>query len=198
MELYRDVADHTLVSVDRCYILAEFARHAALLGGAFAEAGVYRGGTALLLARIAIRRRRRLFLFDSFDGLPDADTAHDNHYGRGDFRARQQDVESLLRDFSEIVQLRPGWMPSTFEGLEDQRFSLVHVDVDLYASALECCRFFFPRLVPGGVMVFDDYGFPACRGEKDAVDEYFATRVEQPIVLHSGQALVLKTGTDEV
>jgi hypothetical protein len=41
-------------------------------------------------------------------------------------------------------------------------------------------------------MVFDDYGFPACRGEKDAVDEFFSTRSEKPICLPTGQAIVIK------
>ena len=42
-------------------------------------------------------------------------------------------------------------------------------------------------------MIFDDYGFPACRGEKDAVDEFFADKPEKPITLPTGQALVIKT-----
>jgi hypothetical protein len=46
--------------------------------------------------------------------------------------------------------------------------------------------------VRGGVMVFDDYGFPSCRGEKDAVDEFFCPLSEKPICLLTGQALVIK------
>lgn len=190
--VYDGVAPHTLVSVDRCYILASLALHAANLPGAFAEAGVFRGGTALLLARIASRRQRRLLLFDSFEGLPDPDPRHDNYYARGDFHAHETEVRDLLKDFAYSVEIHEGWIPGTFAGLGDELFSFVHVDVDLYTPALECCRYFFPRLVFGGVMLFDDYGFPACRGEKDAVDEYFSGVQDKPIVLHSGQAFVLK------
>jgi hypothetical protein len=46
--------------------------------------------------------------------------------------------------------------------------------------------------MPGGAMLFDEYGFPAAHGEKEAVDEYFATKPERPIALPTGQALVLK------
>ena len=73
MSCYRDVDKHTYVSADRCYMLLNFARHALLLGGDLAECGVCQGGTALLLARLihASPTESRLFLFDSFEGLPD-------------------------------------------------------------------------------------------------------------------------------
>ena len=83
--------------------------------------------------------------------------------------------------------------PETFDGLEAGRFSFVHVDVDLYQPTIDCCHFFYPRLVPGGMMVFDDYGFPACRGEKDAADEYFSDKAEKPFVLPTGQGIVIKS-----
>ncbi len=41
-------------------------------------------------------------------------------------------------------------------------------------------------------MVFDDYGFPAARGEKEAVDEFFAGKPEYPLALPTGQAIVIK------
>jgi hypothetical protein len=42
-------------------------------------------------------------------------------------------------------------------------------------------------------MIFDDYGFPACHGEKVAVDEFFADKAESPIALPTGQAIILKS-----
>jgi hypothetical protein len=69
---------------------------------------------------------------------------------------------------------------------------MAHIDVDLYQSTLDCCEYFYPRLVPGGILLFDEYGFAAARGEKDAVDQFFADKRESPIVLLSGQAVVVK------
>src|SRR5262245_10402180 len=76
--------------------------------------------------------------------------------------------------------------------LENNRYSFVHVDVDLYQSTLDCCEYFYTRLVPGGIMLFDEYGFPSARGEKDAVDEFFSDKPESPIALPTGQGMVLK------
>ena len=47
-------------------------------------------------------------------------------------------------------------------------------------------------MVAGGVLLFDEYAFAAARGEKDAVDEFFADKPESPITLPTGQAIVLK------
>jgi predicted O-methyltransferase YrrM len=83
-------------------------------------------------------------------------------------------------------------MPDTLADVERDTFSLVHIDVDLYQTAKVCCEFFYPRVCEGGIIVFDDYGFPACRGEREAADEYFSTKVEKPICLPTGQAFVIK------
>ena len=54
------------------------------------------------------------------------------------------------------------------------------------------CAFFYPRMAPGGVMVFDDYGAPTCPGVQQAVDEFFAGKPERPLYLPTGQAVVCK------
>jgi len=75
--------------------------------------------------------------------------------------------------------------------LGGRRFAFVHVDV--YASTLDCCRFFHPRVMRGGAILFDDDGFPPFKdAEKRAVDEFFADRPESPLSLPTGQCLVLK------
>jgi O-methyltransferase len=194
MAIYEGVKPHTLVTADRCYVLVAFARYARHLSGDFAECGVYRGGTALLLRRVLGNTDKTLYLFDSFQGLPNENPNHDNYYRRGDFCNPSVDsVRNLLKHFVSTIEIRQGWIPDTFAGLEKKRYAFAHIDVDLYQPTIDCCKYFYSRLVPGGVMVFDDYGFPACRGEKDAVDEFFADKLEVPIVLPTGQALAIKT-----
>ena len=56
---------------------------------------------------------------------------------------------------------------------------------------LDSCDFFYPRLTPGGMMLFDDYGFASCPGVRKAVDEFFADKMQKPIYLPTGQALVI-------
>lgn len=192
-ELYRGVEEHTLVSRDRCYMLAALAGYASRLDGDAAEAGVYTGGTALLVARALGGRVRRLYLFDSFEGLPPVDSDRDGDFRQGQFAVDSvESVERLLEDHADLVELRKGWMPDTFAGLEDARYAFVHVDVDLHRSALDCCDYFYPRVVPGGVIVFDEYGCADAQGEREAVDEFLADKPEAPIVLPTGQAMLIR------
>jgi O-methyltransferase len=198
--LYEGVQAYTVVSPDRCYILGSIAQYASTLDGDFAECGVYKGGTALLLSRVLKRvdSEKTLHLFDSFEGLPKGTDEKDEWFRKGQFAVESvESVERLLKDVGVVIDIRKGWIPDTFVGLQDEQYAFVHVDVDLYQSALDCCRYFYPRLVTGGVMLFDEYGFPAAHGEKEAVDEYFATKSERPIALPTGQALVLKSARHE-
>jgi len=184
------VRKHTLVSEDRLALLYQLSRQARQVSGDLAEIGVYRGGTALLMAEALQGSTRQLHLFDTFCGMPSSDPAIDLHRS-GDFADTSAEaVSALLSDFSN-VHLYPGLFPDTLPGdWSNKFFSLVHVDVDIYDSALACCQFFHPRLRPGGVMIFDDYGFPSCPGVRQAVDEYCCNHNLQVLYLQSGQALL--------
>ena len=190
---FEGVSPHTVVTVDRCHVLYSLARQAARLEGEFAEAGVFNGGTALLLARVASQRGRSIHLFDSFEGLPEPNGDYDSGFQAGDFRSASADaVRSLLAEIQSPVEIHVGFVPATFAGLEDREFSFVHIDVDLYQSCLDACEFFYPRLVPGAVMAFDDHGFPDTRGMRHAVEEFFADKPEVPLALPTGQAFVTR------
>ncbi|MGH7844223.1 MAG: TylF/MycF/NovP-related O-methyltransferase [Candidatus Binatia bacterium] len=190
--MYADVAGFTAGTPERAYMLVSLAGHAKHLPGDFAESGVYQGGSALLLCRALQNTGKRLYLFDSFEGLPQPNSRHDPFFQQGEYAAVVEVVKERLSRFNSITDFRKGWIPDTFAGLEDKRFAFAHIDVDLYQPTLDSCRYFYPRVTPGGVMLFDEYGFSSAHGEKVAVDEFFADKPEQPIALITGQAFVLK------
>ena len=184
--------DYTLVDHARCYVLHQFAKQASALPGDLAEVGVYKGGTAKLLAlTIALRAKKTVHLFDTFAGMPPADAAVDCHH-EGDLGDTSlQAVQRHLRD-CDNVRFYPGFFPDTAGPVENLRFCLVHVDADIYQSVKDSCTFFYSRLESGGIMVFDDYGFPSCPGARKAVDEFFASKPECPVYLPSGQCVVVR------
>jgi O-methyltransferase len=190
----------TLVSPDRCYILYSLARQALSLNGEFWECGVYKGGTAAMLAEIIARLgpaarvpKHRLRLFDTFSGMPETDPARDEHR-RGDFADTSLgDVQSFV-GHDDFVTWHEGLIPTTFKALERSQVAFAHIDVDIYQSVIDCCDFIFPRLAFGGFMVFDDYGFPTCPGARSAVDNYFRETSLTPLVLGTGQAVIFKGG----
>ncbi len=166
----------TKLTPDRLAILDSLSTQCAQLEGEFAECGVWLGGSAKVLLK-----GRPLHLFDTFMGMPDNDDPAKLPGGSfGDTS------ELLVREYlGSEPRIHAGKIPDTFKGLEETKFSFVHVDVDLYDSTVDCITFFLPRLVLGGMMVFDDYGFPDYyASEKRAVDE----RLEVT-PLPTGQAL---------
>jgi O-methyltransferase len=187
-----DKIDYTLVDHARCYVLHQFAKQASAVAGDLAEVGVYKGGTAKLLAlTTALRAKKTVHLFDTFAGMPPADAAVDCHH-EGDLGDTSlQAVQHHLRD-CDNVRFYPGFFPDTAGPIENLRFCLVHVDADIYRSVKDSCIFFYPRLESGGIIVFDDYGFPSCPGARKAVDEFFADKPEFPVYLPSGQCFIVR------
>ena len=190
-DLCQSIRPYTLVPRESCYVLQCLARQAASCAGEFWECGVYKGGTAMLLQTVLARSGKppTLRLFDTFEGLPEVDPGRDFHR-RGEF-ADTSEAAVAARVTGDFVRIHAGRIPATFAGLEDCRIAFAHVDVDLYESVLHCCRFIYPRLSAGGVMVFDDYGLRFCPGARKAVDEYMRGKPETLLVLPTGQAVVI-------
>jgi O-methyltransferase len=173
-------------------VLSVLASQAIRLGGDVWECGVYKGGTALLLAELmhkASNANCKLHLFDTFEGMPETDPRRDLHK-RGDFFDTSLATVKERVGRSELTVYHPGFIPNTFTGLESNEIVFAHVDVDIYQSVLDCCAFIVPRLKRGGFIVFDDYGFPSCPGARQAVDEFFGETRWNPLVLSTGQAVI--------
>jgi len=169
-------------------LMRQFERCLAL-DGLVAECGCFKGLSSFLMCS-RLRQHDGAFtgrgyqIFDSFEGLsaPQAEDAlgadsgasapHALDVQAGRFAARLDDVKRALAPFPGIAYF-PGWIPNAFpkEGGAPCRF--VHVDVDLYQPTRDSLEHFWPRLVPGGLMVCDDYNWP---GGKRAVDEFCRAR----------------------
>ena len=142
------------------------------VSGAAAELGVYRGGFARCIN--ALLPERTLYLFDTFSGFDAAEAARE---GRGFTAAHENTsaarVRALLPHPDKAV-FRPGLFPATAEGLADERFCLVSLDVDLEESTLAGLRFFLPRLSPGGYLLLHDCLSPKLPGVREALRRYEA------------------------
>ncbi len=179
-------------SLDRKFALRELLKLALRRPGDLAECGVFRGATAFLMGK-AIRRAgggRTLHLFDSFAGLSQPEAADGGYWQPGSLACGLADVQANLHDFADLVAYHPGWIPLRFQEVAGGRFCCVHIDVDLYQPTRDALAFFYTRMVTGGVIVCDDYGFDTCPGARRAMDEFFATRTEPVIHLPTGQGIV--------
>jgi O-methyltransferase len=181
----------TIVDKVRCFMIFQLACQASKIAGDIAEVGVYKGGTAKLLGKIFESSSKTIHLFDTFSGMPSTDPKKDL-VKEGDFGDTSlESVKQYLGDFENIL-LYQGLFPETAKSIENKSFCLVHVDVDIYRSVMDCCDFFYQRLVRGGIIIFDDYGYITCPGAKKAIDEFFLRKPEYPCYLPTGQCLAIK------
>jgi len=185
---YAEVQHSTILGLTKLSSLYRFLKLSAPVRGSMAELGVYKGGTAKLIATVV--PDKTLYLFDTFSGMPDEQSI-DKHKA-GDFDDTSiEAVSHLLNDRQNIV-FRQGYFPTTTQGLEGERFSFVHIDGDLYQSTLDALEFFYPRMVSGGIMIFDDYEWPHCPGVKKAMDEFLHDKPEKIFVRREYQAVLVK------
>lgn len=118
--------------------------------GAFVEVGVFQGGSAWYLSRVARTQKRDLHLYDTFSGMPHAED-FDTHKV-GDFsNTSLVHVQAYIPD----AIFHAGVFPSTLTD-DVQEVAFVHCDCDQYQSVLAVIDNFWPRMVSGGVMAFDD------------------------------------------
>jgi O-methyltransferase len=127
--------------------------------GDFAELGVYRGDSALLIHNLA--PERKLHLFDTFSGFFEPDismeTGEAATYNWHNFADTDAEMVREKLGSSKGVIFHEGHFPETTIGNEHLTFSLVHIDADLYLPVKAGLEYFYPRLSPGGVIIIHDY-----------------------------------------
>lgn len=159
---------HTLVDSTRRHELWSLVRQSGKLApGNYLEVGVWRGGTGLILAE-AVRHfalTGDIYLADTFSGVVGAGEHDDDYVGGEHADTSEQIVRQLLDKHGHTgVRILKGRFPQdTGHGFEGA-IRLLHLDVDVYQSAADALEWAFDRIVPGGIVVFDDYGFSTCSG----------------------------------
>jgi O-methyltransferase len=159
------------------------------LNGDIAEVGVFRGGSAAIMAHF--KGNRHLHLFDTFEGLPDVNKDKDL-LAKGEMsNAPEQLVRDLLKDYQNW-HIYKGIFPGTSEPIKNKVFSFVHLDVDLYEGTLFSLQFFYPRMQKGGIILVHDYSDLLTPGVKDALKEFFADKSESIIEIWDTHAGIVK------
>jgi O-methyltransferase len=212
-----DAADRRIIERALPYTMTGALRLAALihavrytvhrrLDGAFAECGVWRGGSVLamiLTLQELGAADRELYLYDTFEGMTrptDRDTsARDGaalevwqraerrgERAWGEMFAEELVGESVVSETllatgydPDLLHFVAGPVERTLPERAPARLALLRLDTDWYESTRHELTHLYPRLVDAGVLIVDDYGhWEGCRR---AVDEYFA---DAPVLLH--------------
>lgn len=156
--------------------------------GDLLEAGVWRGGMTVFMRAVLKARgdtRRRVWVVDSFAGLPSPDKSKDTFGWRaGDMSASLEEVKSNFARYGlldhQVVFLQ-GFFNQTLPAAPVESLSILRVDADLYESTMDVLTNLYPKLSVGGYAVFDDYqNLPDCRR---AIEDYrHAHGISEPIM----------------
>jgi hypothetical protein len=202
---FRDIAGRTLkegrtyLHYDRLYTLWQAVGAIPSDAPAVAEVGTYKGGSARFIAESLRARGRanRFYVCDTFEGHVAVDARLDGHHQVGQqFQSTSFDaVSKYLRDFDNVRVIKGDFQQTSAALADEPAFGFAHIDVDVYPVTRFCLEFFADRLIPGGLIVVDDYGSRSCEGVKAAVEEFAAGRADYRLIhLLTSQALLVRVG----
>ena len=152
--------------------------------GDLIETGVWRGGASIFMRAVLKMcgdARRRVWVADSFQGLPPPDPerypadAGDRLWTFAQLAVPLEQVKANFAKYGLLddqVRFLVGWFKDTLPTVPVDRFAVIRLDGDLYESTMDALTHLYPKLSPGGFVIVDDYGaVPAC---KAAVEDFRA------------------------
>jgi hypothetical protein len=194
-ELYDDMIAEWYLTKEfdvrwRMWILTRLALQAKGLPGAFCEFGTYRAGCAFMVLGIA--SPDKFYLFDTFAGINDDRLANDETALHGQYQDTSPEyVADRLSRWSSQIELVVG---SVFDTVPHATgpLAFVHMDLNAAEATGHCLEFAYERLVPGGIMVFDDYGCDTYEPQRRVVEAALRRLGGNIIALPTAQAIVIK------
>lgn len=189
-DIHRSGFSHTMVGQKRLdnvhYCLDHIWQN--LLPGDLVECGVWRGGCCIFMAaylQMFPRENVRVFVADSFDGLPKPRHVEDKDLdlSKDAFPELAVSVGTVKENFEcydvslDKVVFLPGWFKDTLPAAPISKIALLRLDGDLYESTMDCLLALYDKVVDGGIVIVDDWGvLPPCR---KAVEDFFSNRGER-------------------
>ena len=196
--MIRRVEEFTMTSHERLFGLIQAIRHVAKarIPGAIVECGVWRGGSSMAAALALLESAdtaRELYLFDTYEGMSEPTEADRNWRGSsaaGRFSRSKRGTDQSSWCYASLEDVRANLLGTTYDPqrlhfvkgkVEDtlpqeapNQIALLRLDTDWYESTRHEMTHLYPRLVSGGVLIIDDYGY--WEGARKAVDEYLASQ----------------------
>ena len=176
----------------------------ALPAGDFVECGVFQGDMAWMVGAATnfAATGRQFHLYDSFQGFDPSQTTEADFPDLPGFLDFANNIynkdglwEGVQARFSGLghFHLHKGFLPGTLarDGYPD-RIAYRHIDLNVAPVEIACLNHLFDNVVPGGIILFDDYGWKVFHRQKDAEDAFFAAPGYHILELPTGQGLVVK------
>ena len=161
--------------------------------GDFVECGVWRGFCSAVIADYLDFERvpKKFYLYDTFDGIP---PQYDSEgHDAPDFHEAGL-YESVVGRFARFpnVQVVRGIVPDSFAQAAPEKIAFLHLDLNSSKGEIAALDVLFDRVSPGGLVVFDDYGWSGYQAQQVAEDAFMRQRGHRILELPTGQGLLIK------
>ena len=186
------------MDIYRCYELWDLTEQIFQLNpqACFIEIGVWRGGTAAIIGKKLANLNANIdfYLADTFEGVQKSSTK-DTFYFDGEHKDTSEEiVQKLLLDNYSNFKILKGLFPDETSNKisQDKKFGFCHIDVDVYDSAKDIVDWIWDKMIIGGIIVFDDYGFYSCDGVTKYVNELRGNKNNMVFHNLNGHAILVK------
>ena len=179
------------VRAERLFVLREVVRQTDGLPGDLIEFGVHAGTSAAVM--LDASTAGTLWGLDSFQGLSKPSPELDgSRWSEGELAASIEQAWARLEKWGDRVSLVKGWIPDCLGSLPaGNLFRFAHIDVDLFEPTLHSLEYVGGRIVAGGMIVCDDFGFSTCPGATTAVLKFMEGHPEYRMLhIPTGQAVL--------
>lgn len=169
------------VSLEETNKILELAKSRLASSGDFVELGCYKGDTSLMLAEILKGSDHILYIYDSFEGLPeksknDESTLGENFRGGELYVTKREVKERFLRAGLSVPVIKKAWFNELTNADLPERIGFAFLDGDFYESIRDSLRLVEDKMENDGVIIVHDYTNPALPGVKKAVDEWLINK----------------------
>lgn len=185
----------------RMYVGLWCAGQAARLRGDYVECGVWKGflSSAIMDYLDWNAFGRTFYLFDTFDGIDETlvtaaerERLHLDHY-RKYYLPNWEDAKANFAEYRNVVLVR-GSVPAALGAVRVGPVAYLSLDMNNVTPELAAADYFWDRLVPGGLILLDDYGFVSYEEQKKGFDRFARGKGIRVLALPTGQGLMVKPG----
>jgi O-methyltransferase len=182
----------------RVYVVCWAAAHASHMEGDFVECGVNRGWLSRSVIHYVdfARLNKKFYLLDTFEGFSDKylmegeielnKISRSYHY--------EDCYESVRETFNKFhnVEIIKGPVPETLEQVKSTKVCYLSIDMNCVIPEIAAANFFWDKIVYGGVIILDDYGWEGHHMQKKAFDDFALQKGVKILSLPTGQGLIIK------
>lgn len=189
LEFHKNIIGGAGQSYEEAYDLCNHIIKSNQIEGVIVEVGVANGGSAQILNNYKTNDKK-LFLFDTFEGLKDCLFEFDGgDLYNGMMTYEETTIINLFKN--QNVQVVKGYFPKSAIGvLDNLKISFLHLDVDTYQSTLNGLKYCYDKINTGGVIIIHDYiNNESTKGVTLAVDEFFSEKKEKIIIPNGGKVI---------